>query len=302
MSVVPRPAAASDHWNEPVRISVDTAPLFVDKSPDCSRSQGGTTGGSAISWDIFAWGRWDQGDRFRIRISDSTGKKLQKLIVSRDFSTGQRVCNSYLADAQGWITLTYVGASRVFGMPIIGIGSSPETFPGKKTVAELQRVDSTGRPGYYAMPIPMPPVSGKERKIMSWDCFRAWAAGTTAWLSTNGLRVLSYVPGIGGLFASATRAIVESQAPLYTPDGGVIPTAQWLVDFQTTEQAINLVGELWKLRQQGKILSVEYATATRVRFRVAGAKDVFGAATDVVQAMGEVTGIYQGASFACGGR
>lgn len=300
--VNPRAVSASDYWNEPVRISVDTAPLFVDRDSACARSHGGATGGSAISWDVFAWGRWDSGDRFRIRLSDSTGKRLQKLIVSRDFSTGRRVCTSYLADAQGWINLTYSGVSKNFGMPIIGIGASPDTFPGKKTVAELQRVDSNGRPGYYAMPIPVPPVSGKERKIVSWDCFRAWASGATAWLSTNALRVLSYVPGIGGLFSSATGAIVEAQAPLYTPDGSVIPTLQWLVDYQTTKEAEKLVGELWKLRQQGKILSVEYASATRVRFRVAGLRDAFGAATDISQAIGEAAGIYKGASFACGGR
>lgn len=306
----PNVAHAANRWDEPIQLSALAAPMFVDTHAKCVRTKGGVTGGSAVSWDVSLNGNWNTGDRFRIRVSDRTGKMLSQLIVPLDFSTGKFACQSFSAGPDGWINLTYTGLKPLKTIPIIGVGTSRDLFPSDRTVVEGQRIGPGGQAGFYAMPIPLPGIEGKERKIASWDCFKAWATGTTAWVSKQGLRILANYSGIGGYFATAVSAIVEKQAPLYTPDNGVIPTFQWLVTYQNIDAATSLISELEKLRKEGKVLSVELASKTSVRFQTVSSLNgkvqkslkVYGVATDLAQAIGEAQGIYQGASFACGGK
>lgn len=296
------PAQASSGANRPIALSILSAPLTADLHSNCVRSQRGVTGAKAVTWDLLLTGNWRPGDRFRIRISDDDNKVLKSVIIGLDYSSGSRVCRTHVADRQGWIEFTYNGPNRNFSMPIIGYGTSRDLFPGKRTVAEAQRLSNSGAPGYYAVPIPIPPIEGQERRVLSWQCFAAASSGFVAWASKNALRALSYIPGLGGASAGVVSAFVDGWAPLPVPDGSTVQVPTWVVTLQNAHKLREFDRELNRLEAQGRVVRIQSApSGNRIRFRLANAESAVNAAVDSVQALAEAGGVYAGAKFACGG-
>lgn len=185
-------------------------------------------------------------------------------------------------------------------MPILGYGTSRDQFPNNRTVAEVQRLSRTGVPGYYAIPIPIPPISGKERSAWSWRCVTAGFSGVIGWASTNALRSLSYLPGLGGAFAGVVTAGVESWTPLPVKDGSTVPVPTWVVTLQNGEKLQEFKRQLEAQRNRGRV-DVVRSSGNKIWLRFSRAENATSVAVDSVQALAEAEGVYDGVKFACGG-